>query len=197
MNATQIVQALSSPALDAEPLLSRVARVIKAASGCTDAQAEARAREACDLSAPLDFSPWRHGGWYVGAVRYPSGAVGCVSRNYADRKWRIVCDPRPFETAPTFKDRTAAARAEQALALSLYTPERIAEELRAAEETRRAIAEREERASVARFRVGDAEPCTLAELVKVNADDTALCAWADVATVGDVFPDGAGCERIA
>src|SRR5580700_4881304 len=29
------------------------------------------------------YSPWRHGGWYVDNVRYPSGAVGCVSRNYA------------------------------------------------------------------------------------------------------------------
>ena len=42
------------------------------------------------------YSPWRHGGWYVDNIRYPSGAVGCVSRNYRDRKWRIVCDPRPL-----------------------------------------------------------------------------------------------------
>jgi hypothetical protein len=27
-------------------------------------------------------------------VRYPNGAVGCVSRNYPDRKWRIVSDDR-------------------------------------------------------------------------------------------------------
>lgn len=41
------------------------------------------------------YSPWRHGGWYVDNVHYPSGAVGCVSRKWAiDRKWRIVCDPR-------------------------------------------------------------------------------------------------------
>lgn len=58
------------------------------------------------------YSSWRHGGWYVDNVRYPSGAVGCVSRNYEDRKWRIVCDPRPFEDAPTFKSRDDAARAE-------------------------------------------------------------------------------------
>jgi hypothetical protein len=37
------------------------------------------------------FSPWRHGGWYVDNVRYPTGGCGCVSRNYPDRKWRIVC----------------------------------------------------------------------------------------------------------
>ncbi len=63
-----------------------------------------------------DYSPWRHGGWYVNNVRHPSGAVGCVSRNYPDRKWRIVCDPRPFDTAPAFPSRDAAARAERELA---------------------------------------------------------------------------------
>lgn len=64
----------------------------------------------------FDYSPYRHGGWYVLNVRYPSGAVGCVSRNYADRKWRIVCDPRPFDEQPTFKSRDDAARAEFVLA---------------------------------------------------------------------------------
>jgi len=34
------------------------------------------------------YAPWRHGGWYVTNVRYPSGAVGCVSRNYPEKKWR-------------------------------------------------------------------------------------------------------------
>jgi len=58
------------------------------------------------------YTPWRHGGWYVSEVRYASGACGCVSRNYPDRKWRIVCDSRPFEERPTFKSRNEAARAE-------------------------------------------------------------------------------------
>lgn len=30
------------------------------------------------------YSSWRHGGWYVHNVRYPSGACGCVSNNYPD-----------------------------------------------------------------------------------------------------------------
>jgi hypothetical protein len=64
------------------------------------------------------YSKWRHGGWYVKEVRYPSGAVGCVSRNYEDHKWRIVCDPRPFEERPTFKTRDAAAEAEMQLAIA-------------------------------------------------------------------------------
>ena len=64
----------------------------------------------------FSYSRWRHGGWYVGGVCYPSGAVGCVSRNYPDGKWRIVCDPRPFEKRPTFKCRDDAARAEWQLA---------------------------------------------------------------------------------
>lgn len=62
--------------------------------------------------AHFEYSPWRHGGWYVNNVRYPGGGVGCVSRNYPDRQWRIACDPRPFETQPTFASRDAAALAE-------------------------------------------------------------------------------------
>jgi hypothetical protein len=70
------------------------------------------------MTAPAKFTylPWRHGGWYVDEVRYPSGAVGCVSRNYPDRKWRIVCDPRPFEEQPAYRTRDEAARAEYELA---------------------------------------------------------------------------------
>jgi hypothetical protein len=67
-------------------------------------------------TSKFSYSKWRHGGWYVGNVHYPSGAVGCVSRNYRDRKWRIACDPRPFEKQPTFKTRDAAAAAEALLA---------------------------------------------------------------------------------
>jgi len=66
-----------------------------------------------------EFSKWRHGGWYVHNVRYPNGAIGCVSNNYEDGKWRIACDPRDFEEAPTFKTRDAAARAERDLVAAL------------------------------------------------------------------------------
>ena len=68
-----------------------------------------------------EYSKWRHGGWYVLTVRYPSGACGCVSRNYADGKWRIVCDDRRvgMELGDpgdfTFASRDAAADAEQVL----------------------------------------------------------------------------------
>lgn len=65
------------------------------------------------------FSPWRHGGWYVTNLHYPGGAVGCVSRNYEDGKWRIACDPRPWEERPTFKTRVDAARAERDLVASM------------------------------------------------------------------------------
>lgn len=72
------------------------------------------------------YSPWRHGGWYVDNVRYPGGAVGCVSRNYADRKWRIVCDDRPdAHEKYTYPSRDAAARAERELARARW--ERVAE----------------------------------------------------------------------
>lgn len=68
-------------------------------------------------STPSQFvyTPWRHGGWYVSNVQYASGAVGCVSRNYPDRKWRVVCDPRGMD-APTYKNRDEAAAAEYLLA---------------------------------------------------------------------------------
>lgn len=76
------------------------------------------------IATPVDtstFSPeferWRHGGWYVYGVTYPSGAIGCVSRNYSDGKWRIVCDPRG--DGPTFASRDQAARAEYALVESV------------------------------------------------------------------------------
>jgi hypothetical protein len=66
------------------------------------------------------YSPWRHGGWYVNNVRYPNGAIGCVSRNYPDKKWRIVCDDRREELDGkgdfTYPNRDAAARAERELA---------------------------------------------------------------------------------
>jgi hypothetical protein len=67
-----------------------------------------------DIWVP-QYAKWRHGGWYVTNVRYPSGAVGCVSRNYPDRKWRIACDPRPDGHYYTYPNRDAAARAEKEL----------------------------------------------------------------------------------
>jgi len=58
------------------------------------------------------YSPWRNGGWYVHDVRYPSGAIGCVSCNYEDKKWRIVCGDHD----KTYPSRKAAADAEMELA---------------------------------------------------------------------------------
>lgn len=64
------------------------------------------------------YEAWRHGGWYVTNVRYPSGAVGCVSRNYSDRKWRVVCEGTGPGVAgdQVFPSRDAAAVAELAAA---------------------------------------------------------------------------------
>jgi hypothetical protein len=77
--------------------------------------------EIADFVAPdPDFEPeyesWRHGGWYVDGVRHKNGGTGCVSRNYPDRKWRIVCDSRDGDH--TYKNRDEAARAEYALTLA-------------------------------------------------------------------------------
>jgi hypothetical protein len=62
------------------------------------------------------YEPWRHGGWYVLGVRHKNGGVGCVSRNFPDHKWRIVCDSRAGEH--TYRSRDEAARAEYALTLA-------------------------------------------------------------------------------
>ena len=59
------------------------------------------------------YSHRRHGGWYVTNVWHLSGAVGCVSNNYDDKKWRIVCG----DFAVTYPSRDAAARAEREIAL--------------------------------------------------------------------------------
>jgi hypothetical protein len=59
------------------------------------------------------YTKWRHGGWYVTNVHYPSGACGCVSNNYDDRKWRIVCGQ---DHSITYPSRDAAARAEREIA---------------------------------------------------------------------------------
>lgn len=71
------------------------------------------------------FERWRHGGWYVSGVTYPNGGCGCVSSNYEDKKWRIVCDPRRSDLNEpgdfTFLSRDAAARAELELTLQLCT----------------------------------------------------------------------------
>lgn len=64
----------------------------------------------------FNYSKWRHGGWYVNNICYPSGAVGCVSNNYTDGRWRIVCDTR--SPAPSFATRHDAALDELALAES-------------------------------------------------------------------------------
>lgn len=65
------------------------------------------------------YSKWRHGGWYVHNICYPSGACGCVSNNYEDKKWRIACDDRRNGLGEpgdfTFPTRDAAARAERDL----------------------------------------------------------------------------------
>jgi len=49
-----------------------------------------------------------NGGWYVGNVRYPSGAVGHVAKG-AGGGWAIVCQPDAGE----FDTRDDAARAER------------------------------------------------------------------------------------
>lgn len=75
--------------------------------------------QAADPPKTFCFTAWRHGGWYVHDIIYPNGGVGCVSRNFKDRKWRIVCHPAPFEEQPTSRTRHDAALAEWHLVQAL------------------------------------------------------------------------------
>lgn len=74
--------------------------------------AVAKHRMSGEPPAAFTYDEWRHGGWYVAETLWPDGGCGCVSRNFADHKWRFVCDPRPFDEQPTFKNRDDAARGE-------------------------------------------------------------------------------------
>ena len=63
------------------------------------------------------YDKWRHGGWYVDNIRYPAGYTGCVSRNFSDRKWRII-NENTFPGSSndvTYRTRDEAARAEYAI----------------------------------------------------------------------------------
>jgi hypothetical protein len=122
-----VAQALRDAAICipcADEVFDGMASAIQAQSHCTAAQAFEQVLRLVNPKAPLYYSRWRHGGWYVSGVRYPNGACGCVSSNYPDRKWRIVCDDRrqalnePGDV--TFGSREAAARAEQVLALQSW-----------------------------------------------------------------------------
>lgn len=62
------------------------------------------------------YERWRHGGWYVSNITYPSGAIGCVSNNYPDKKWRIACGPQDL----TFSSRNEAAYAERAMVFEAW-----------------------------------------------------------------------------
>jgi len=109
--------------------------ILEPAPTSTEAEAEPELEPAADWQP--DYSPWRHGGWYVHNVRYPTGAVGCVSRNYRDGKWRIVCDERPgsYPGGPndhTYRSRDDAARAEWALAKEATIAAQVAAAARAA-----------------------------------------------------------------
>lgn len=102
------------------------------------------ARNLADPESDLSYSKWRHGGWYVHGVRYPSGGCGCVSNNYPDGKWRIACDDRRKELGGegdfTFGSRAMAARAEQQLALeewATYLQDRAIEEAQGVQDAER------------------------------------------------------------
>lgn len=81
--------------------------------------AVAKHRMAGDPPTHFTYHRWRHGGWYVHEITWPNGGCGCISRNYPDQKWRIACDPRPFNQQPVFRTREQAARGEWLFVQSL------------------------------------------------------------------------------
>lgn len=128
----EIVKLLSVDGLDAADKFNELARArdwkLWEAAAIKDviiALRESTKHDGTTASGSFEpvYTPWRHGGWYVVNVRYSSGAVGCVSRNYPDGKWRIVCDPAPFEKQTTFPTRDAAAMEEhKRITQTIVTP---------------------------------------------------------------------------
>lgn len=121
----RVVAPQISPAeIERQDLVAKIAKVVQEQSLCSDLEAMAEAQFITDPNSVLSYEKWRHGGWTVTGVRYPSGACGCVSSNYKDGKWRIVCDDRRVALGEdgdfTFPTREKAARAEQALTLDAW-----------------------------------------------------------------------------
>jgi hypothetical protein len=75
------------------------------------------------------FARWRHGGWYVSNVRHIGGAVSCVSNNYPDKQWRIVCDGRRTGELGEPGDYTYRSRAAAAIAARDLAALEVASEL--------------------------------------------------------------------
>lgn len=126
------------------------------------------------------YSPWRHGGWYVDNVRYPSGAVGCVSSKMInpatgepDGRWRIACDSR--EGDHSYRTRDEAAWAERCL---------IAEGVLGAEKVRWNFWLPDEDRSA-----GWTNHCYVLQYVCRGEGRTAEEAWADAKANGQV-PEG-------
>jgi hypothetical protein len=74
-------------------------------------------RKMTQTETPIDtwtpeYERWRHGGWYVTNVTYPSGAIGCVHNSKGDGRWYVEAD----HTETSFPTRDAAARAERVAA---------------------------------------------------------------------------------
>ncbi len=59
------------------------------------------------------FDPWRHGGYYVTNLRYPTGAVGCVAKVGARDQWSIACPDGWGAHVARFSNRRDAAQAER------------------------------------------------------------------------------------
>lgn len=120
----RVVQDVAGCVPCADDVFFGIAKGMQAQCRCTAAEAFALALCFLDTTRPFAYERWRHGGWYVGRIRYPSGACGCVSSNYPDKRWRIVCDSRRRDLSAvgdvTFRSRDEAARAEQALALAAW-----------------------------------------------------------------------------
>ena len=68
------------------------------------------------------YSRWRHGGYYVDNLYYPSGAVGCiVSARYThDGLFHLACDPRPVDQRVGYRTREEAAYAEREMVLCMW-----------------------------------------------------------------------------
>lgn len=98
------------------PVAEHIRTKVKAGQEITSADFQPPANTPVgDLWTPEFGERWRHGGWYVTNLQYPSGGIGCVAKR-DDGRWMVACDSR--ENPPTYPNREAAARAERVLVLA-------------------------------------------------------------------------------
>lgn len=85
--------------------------------------AERIAARLLDLESTQVLSQWQEGGWELKGIYFPDRRRCFVSRNYPDKRWRIVADPRATSSGnegATYPTRESAIRAARCLCATCW-----------------------------------------------------------------------------